>query len=562
MDTNCNIAQVLAEAARNQPEAIALVAKEGRHWQRYSFAELSSRSLQLAGMLNHAGLRQGERVILMVRPSLDFVALTFALFHLGAVIILIDPGMGYRNLKRCIRAVQPEVLIGVGRAIVFSRLFPAVFASLRKRIAVSGWVPGCDRLQHLTEAPAPPAFAASKDELAAVIFTTGSTGPPKGVHYTHGIFHTQLQLIRDYYGIGPGDTDQPGFTLFGLFSTALGAKAVLPDMDPTRPAEVDARKFVASILAEKVSYSFGSPAIWRVVSRYCLEHQQPLPLDTVLMAGAPVSGELLADMQKILPAKARIFTPYGATESLPVASIEAREVVGGREVAGTWEQTRQGRGYCVGRPLPGMDVRIIAVAEGEIAAWSEVRELPAESIGEIVVRGPVVTPAYDHNEAETRRAKIASADGLGLWHRMGDMGYLDGEGRLWFCGRKGHRVLTANGPMYSVCCEAIFNEHPLVRRSALVGIGPANAQTPVMVVELLGKGTTRGKAAADFQEELTQLAQSSELTRGICHFLIHPSFPVDIRHNAKIFREQLAIWAVRQLPELAASAGANRHSLS
>ncbi len=551
MGENCNIAQVLAEAAQAQPEAIALVSKKGATWQHYTFTELAERSRQFAGALHAGGLRRGERVMLMLRPSLDFVALTFALFHLGAVIILIDPGMGYRNLRRCIRAVQPETLIGVGRAILFSRLFPTTFHSLKKRIAVSGWLPGSTRLKALPQAAAPPALHAEADDLAAVIFTTGSTGPPKGVHYTHGIFHAQLRLIRDYYGIGPGDTDQPGFTLFGLFSTALGAKAVLPDMDPTRPAQVDPQKFVHSILAEQVTYSFGSPAIWRVVSRYCLEQQIRLPLHTVLMAGAPVPGELLADMQKILPDEARIFTPYGATESLPVASIEAREVV--KE---TWEQTRKGKGFCVGRPLPGMELCIIAVTEGEVTDWSQVQELAAGQIGEIVVRGPVVTPAYDHNAAETRRAKIASPQGL--WHRMGDMGYLDAEGRLWFCGRKGHRVLSADGPMYSVCCEAIFNEHPLVRRSALVGLGPVGCQMPVLVVELINQGTS----PAGLTEELLALGQASELTKTIRHILVHPAFPVDIRHNAKIFREELALWAAGKLPQLVARSGATNGSPS
>lgn len=558
MRQDCNIAQVLATAAQAQPEAIALVVKEGKtrqhkKWQHYSFAELAERSRQFAGSLQAAGLCRGERVMLMLRPSLDFVALTFALFHLGAVIILIDPGMGYRNLLRCIRTVQPETLIGVGRAILFSRLFPGTFHTLKKRICVSGRLPGSMRLKTLPQAAAPPAFTAAADDLAAVIFTSGSTGPPKGVHYTHGIFHAQLQLIRDYYGIGPGDTDQPGFTLFGLFSTALGAKAVLPDMDPTKPAQVDPQKFVVGIQAEKVSYSFGSPAIWRVVSRYCLEQQIRLPLHTVLMAGAPVPGELLADMQKILPEDARIFTPYGATESLPVASIEAREIVGK-----TWVATRKGRGYCVGRPLPGMDVRIIAVSEEEIADWHQVRELPPGEIGEIVVRGPVVTPAYDHNAAETRRAKIVSVeDGTkGLWHRMGDMGYVDEEGRLWFCGRKAHRVLSAEGPMYSVCCEAIFNEHPLLLRSALVGLGRPGRHIPVLVVELKQKG----KAPAGLTEELLALGQTSELTRTIRHILVHPAFPVDIRHNAKIFREELAQWAAQQLPRLAADSGTTNDS--
>ncbi len=541
----CNIAEVLVQAAQAKPEAVALVAREGRfgrRWRRCTFARLAARSQDFAGRLDACGIRRGQRVMLMLRPSIDFVALTFALFRLGAIIILIDPGMGWRNLLRCIKSVEPEALVGIRRAICFSRLFPRTFAALRLRITVSGRVPGSHSLESADEhakAAAPPVFAAKADDLAAIIFTTGSTGPPKGVHYTHGIFHTQLQLIHEYFGIGASDTDQPGFTLFGLFSTALGARAVLPDMDPTRPAQVNPKKFTASILAEQVNYSFGSPAIWRVVSRYCLRQGIKLPLHTVLMAGAPVSGGLLADMQRILPEDARIFTPYGATETLPTACIEAREVVNE-----TWAETRKGRGYCVGRAVPGMSLRIMRPGDGGLASLAEAELLPPGEIGEIVVHGPVVTPAYDHRPEETRLAKIADPDGT-LWHRMGDMGYLDEQGRLWFCGRKAHRVLTAHGPMYSVCCEAIFNEHPAVRRSALVGLGRPGAQEPVIIVEL----QDQGHVPVGLCEQLLQLARANPLTREIHQVLLHPGFPVDIRHNAKIFREKLALWAAQRVSE-------------
>jgi acyl-CoA synthetase (AMP-forming)/AMP-acid ligase II len=184
-----------------------------------------------------------------------------------------------------------------------------------------------------------------------------------------------------------------------------------------------------------------------------------------------------------------------------------------------------------------MSVQIIRPVDGPLATWNDVELLPVHSIGEIVVKGPVVTRAYDGNEPETRLAKIPDAEGF--WHRMGDMGYLDAEGKLWFCGRKAHRVLTTEGPMYTVCCEAIFNEHPLVWRSALVGIGKAGQQQPVLIVELREK-------AMDEQllfNELRQLALANPRTARITTFLTHPAFPVDIRHNAKIFREKLAVWA-------------------
>jgi acyl-CoA synthetase (AMP-forming)/AMP-acid ligase II len=512
---------------------------EGKQWQQWSFAELGLGSDVFAATLAEQGVRQGDRVMLMVRPSMAFFCLTFALFQLGAVVILIDPGMGYKNLLRCIGSVRPDILVGIPQAIAFSRIFRGPFSTVRKRFCVGRSLLGIGavQLEPVHGGGALPNFQAEEEDPAAIIFTTGSTGPPKGVEYTHGIFHAQLQLIRDYYEIGPGDIDQPGFPLFGLFATALGAKAVIPDMDPSRPALVDPVKFVRTLVEHQVTYSFGSPAIWNVVSRHCLDHGITLPVTKILMAGAPVSGELVARVQKIMPAEGKIYTPYGATESLPVTSIEGREIVGQ-----TWPLTRIGKGTCVGRALPGIDLRIIEPVAGAIASWTEVQELPAGSFGEIVVRGPVVTRAYALQEQATIQAKIS--DGDHFWHRMGDVGYLDDQGRLWFCGRLAHRVATANGTMDTIPCEAIFNEHPQVSRSALVGLGERNRQTPVIIVE--PRGPLAGQDRQLFAE-LRQLALAHPHTAHIEHFLIHGSFPVDIRHNAKIFREQLASWAAKQL---------------
>lgn len=536
---DCNIATALHQSATRLGDQVALTALDGGNWRQWSFRQLATNSNGFASALHQSGVQRGDRVMLMVRPSMEFVCLTFALFTVGAVVILIDPGMGYKNLLRCIASVRPDVLVGIDKAIWFSRIFRRPFASVRCRLRV-----GCGLLGARGGLQPDPGgevagFVANASDLAAIIFTTGSTGPPKGVEYTHGIFHTQLRLIRDFFGIGEGDIDQPGFPLFGLFATALGAQAVIPDMDPTRPAQVDPAKFVKTIIRHQVTYSFGSPAIWNVVSGYCLAQGITLPVRQVLMAGAPVSGALVERVQHILPPEANIYTPYGATESLPVAAIEGREIV-----EQTWPLTRLGHGACVGRALPEMELKIIEAVEGMINAWTEICEVPVNTIGEIVVRGPVVTRAYAGNEAETRLAKIA--DGQGFWHRMGDMGYLDEHGRLWFCGRKAHRVATVQGMLYTICCEAIFNEHPLVRRSALVGLGVWGQQTPVILVEPVQKVHNEQQ----FFNELRQLAQANTLTVQIEQFLVHPGFPVDIRHNAKIFREQLASWAAKrvQLP--------------
>ncbi|MGW8161984.1 MAG: fatty acid CoA ligase family protein [Desulfobulbales bacterium] len=537
-----NIALALEKVASRQPDEVALISSKGSGYQSWSFGELQEQSVKYAAVLQQEGLGKGQRIMLMVRPSREFVCLAFALFRLGAVVILIDPGMGYKNLLRCIGSVTPDVLVAIPFVHFLSRIFPRPFRTVRTRICVGSSFGILGRpLQKITIRPPRneiAVFGARSDDLAAIIFTTGSTGPPKGVQYTHGIFHAQLQLIHDYYKIGPGEVDQPGFPLFALFSIALGAKAVIPVMNPAKPARVNPQLFVRSILDHQVTYSFGSPAIWNVVSRYCLAHKVILPVKKILMAGAPVSGALIEKVRRTIPPEGLIHTPYGATECLPVASISDVEIL-----AETWMLSRLGKGTCVGRPLPGIEIRIIQPSVDPIPSWEMVKVMPVGEIGEIIVRGPVVSRAYDHNERENRMAKIR--DTIGFWHRTGDMGYLDDRGRLWFSGRKAHRVLTEKGVMYTIPCEAIFNEHPAVLRSALVGVGKAGAQRPVLIVELAeGKKRTDGLFT-----ELRRMAEANELTRSIETFLVHPSFPVDIRHNAKIFREQLAAWADDQLQE-------------
>ncbi len=258
------------------------------------------------------------------------------------------------------------------------------------------------------------------------------------------------------------------------------------------------------------------------------------------MAGAPVPYELMQRVISTLQQDALVYTPYGATESLPIVSIEGKEVV-----FDTWERSRVGKGTCVGRPLPGIEIKIISISDKVLHTLSEDMELCTGEIGEIIVRGDVVTKAYMNDPKETRMAKIK--DGATLWHRMGDVGYLDSKRRLWFCGRRAHRVVTAKETLYSIPCEAITNEHPAVYRSALVGIKNSKGDStriPVMVIEFYGE---RNSCKKKMLGEVKQLAKQSLLTMDIEHFLSHNGFPVDIRHNAKIFREKLSIWAQKKI---------------
>lgn len=539
MATVTNIAQKFVETAKAYGEKTAII--EAKSGKSITFGELDAKADSYAHFFNQDGVAEKEIVMLMVTPSIDFICLALAFFKLGTPIVLIDPGMGYRNLLRCIERVEPRYLIGIPKAVLFSILFRKQFKSLKERYCIghSLGVLGINVQKKLDcNGPAYPVFAPEVEDLAAIIFTTGSTGPPKGVRYEHGIFSAQLELIQKYYKIGPEDTDQPAFPLFALFSAALGACSVIPDMNPTEPAKVDPGKFTDSIIAHKVTYSFGSPAIWNVVARFCNEKQVTLPsLKKVLMAGAPVPYELMDRTRKCISQEGMIFTPYGATESLPIVSIESREVL-----EETFEISRKGGGTCVGRALPGINIKIIQISDATIEKISETSMLAKNEIGEIIVRGDVVTRAYMNNEEETRLAKIN--DENTFWHRMGDVGYLDEKERLWFCGRRAHRVATAKKTLFPIPCEAIINEHQGVYRTALVGVkNNAGKTEPVIIVEP-HKEYQKDRALL---EEVKEIAQGNTLTCEIELFLVHEDFPVDIRHNAKIFREKLAKWAQKKI---------------
>jgi acyl-CoA synthetase (AMP-forming)/AMP-acid ligase II len=319
--------------------------------------------------------------------------------------------------------------------------------------------------------------------------------------------------------------------VFALFNPALGMCTVVPDMNPSRPASVDPEQIVRAIQQNSVTNSFGSPALWTKIARHCERKSITLPsIRRILMAGAPVPPALMAKMCAIIP-NGEIHTPYGATEALPVSSISATEVL-----EQTAARTQKGEGTCVGRPLPKVLVRIVESSDGPITSIEEVVDLPVGSIGEIIVQGASVTRGYDYLPEADADSKIL--DDAGHWHRMGDMGWLDDSGRLWFCGRKIERVLTDAGAMYTDCCEAIFNTHPWVYRSALIDLCQGR---PAIVIEpekaAFPKSTDE---RARFIESLRELGRKNARTVLIKDFFFEANFPVDVRHNAKIHRLSLA----------------------
>jgi len=546
-----NVAARLTAMAEEMPEAVAVVepldhGPDGkRRYRQVTFRQLDQDSDRIARGLREMGVEPGRRLALLVRPGIDFISLVFGLLKAGAVSILIDPGMGRRNLIRCLVEAEPEGFVAIPVVHAIRTLVRWRFRKARFNVTVGRrlfW--GGVTLEQLRGGPwsGPELARTTADDPAAIIFTTGSTGPPKGVLYRHGNFDAQVDQIRDFYGIRPGEIDLPGFPLFGLFNCAMGVTAVIPDMDPSRPARVDPAKFIEAIEDWKITQTFGSPAIFNRVGRYCQEHGIRLPtVRRVLSAGAPVPADVLARTKDAIHPEGDVHTPYGATESLPVASIAASEVLGK-----TAQQTRKGAGVCVGRKFPGIQWKVIRIVDGPIASLDEVEELPCGEIGELIVRGPVVTREYVTRVEANAVAKIS--DGSSVWHRMGDSGYLDNQGRFWFCGRVAHRVLTPEGPMYPVCCEAIFNQHPYIFRSALVGVGPPPRQLPVIVLEPEKDWMPHDRKDREaLLAHARQLGQANPLTEKVRHFLLHRAFPVDVRHNAKIFREKLAVWAAGKI---------------
>jgi acyl-coenzyme A synthetase/AMP-(fatty) acid ligase len=350
-----------------------------------------------------------------------------------------------------------------------------------------------------------------------------------------------VEIIRDLFAIEPGEIDLCTFPLFALFAPALGMTAIVPDMDPTRPARANPAKLAEAIEDFGATNLFGSPALLRQLVR---QDERTAPrlatLRRVVCAGAPVSAAVLERMALRLEPPAQVFPTYGATEALPIASIGSDEILGE-----TRRATDLGKGVCVGRPVDGIEVRIIRISDDPIPRWSDDLEVPADSIGEIVVAGPVVTREYFNRSEATRLAKIADTERSILYHRMGDLGYRDHQGRLWFCGRKSHRVILAEETLFTIPCESVFNNHPTVFRSALVGVNRRGATIPVICVELVERMSRREQDR--IRGELLERAACHAHTRRIRTVLFHRGFPVDIRHNSKIFREQLAAWAARSV---------------
>jgi acyl-CoA synthetase (AMP-forming)/AMP-acid ligase II len=546
-----NLAEIAWRVSREDPDRIAVIAPDGRNadrsrrYRRHTYRELSNDVESVAVGLRDIGVAEGTRTVFMAPPSYDGCVAGLALTRVGATTVWIDPSVGYRNVAERLRRLDVEAFVGISLAHL-GRMFFGWGPRFRSKAILIGGprLLGTHSLASLKrQAPPAPALPqVTPGDAAAIMYTTGSTGPAKPALYRHRNMCNIFRLVHQTWRFAerPGvPVDMPVFPAFFSVGLSAGGTIVIPPIDYVRqsPAKFDPRALLEVIRDCEVQTLFASPVVLENLARLGRDENATAPsLHTVIGGGAPLYADVIGPLRNMMGDAGEVHADYGATEALPATEMAASEAL-----AETFQATSRGAGLCVGRPFAGVEVRIIPLTDAPIARLADTRALPLREIGEIIVRGPHVSTEYADDPESTRKNKIAG-DSDEVWHRVGDAGYLDDAGRLWCCGRVGHRIALPSGPLFPLMCEPIFDAHPRVRRSGLVGAGGS----AVICVELLD-GSTRGDAVEEIRAELLRLAASHPATSQIRHVLVHPRLPVDPRHNSKIERPALARWASDQL---------------
>jgi acyl-CoA synthetase (AMP-forming)/AMP-acid ligase II len=547
-----NVASFLRTHAAERPEQPALRFPVAAYdpaapaWDTWDFRTLDRESDALARGFVAAGIRPGDRAVLLIRPSLRFFATVFALFKVGAVPVVLDPMMGRQALLACIERTAPRVVLAMPvvhalRVTLARRAFAAAEVCVTDG---ARWFWGgttLDACRIAGDEPFPLADRAPDDD-AAILFTSGSTGTPKGVASKQAMFAAQVHALREMLQVRAGETDLQCFAAFALFDLCLGMTSVIPRMDLSKPAAAEPADIAACFDAWKPDCAFASPIVWL----HLAERLEPLPdrprfpsPRQILTVGAAIPPWLHEDLRQLLAPGTQVWTPYGATEGLPVAFIGTDEILGE-----TAARTLRGEGTCVGRLAPGAEVRIVRLTDDPLPTWSDDLRVPAGTLGEIVIGGLQVSPEYKDAPAANAASKIR--DGARVLHRMGDVGWLDERGRLWFCGRKAHVIRTPAGVLGADAIEGVFNAEERVFRTAAIGLGPAGRERVVLVVELR-KGAVFDAA---LEAALRARAAGTPVEGHLARILPHPAFPTDARHNSKIRREDLRPWVAERCADL------------
>ncbi|THJ66945.1 alpha/beta fold hydrolase [Arthrobacter echini] len=528
-----------------------------------SWRELQDDIERVSHGLLARGIGHGSRVSLLVPPGVDLTVLIYACLRVGAVIVVADAGLGARGLSRAVRGAAPDVVIGIERALVAARVFgwpgrrisaAPLSAAERSALGIEASLKDLRSTALSATGGAPPEPEADPDADAAILFTSGSTGPAKGVVYTHRQLAAMRDAVERTLGLGPGTALVAGFAPFALLGPALGATSVTPAMDVTAPRTLTAQALAEAAEAIEATVVFASPAALRNVlatrGELTPSGRTALARITLLLsAGAPIPVPLLEAVQDLVPA-ADLHTPYGMTESLLVADIDLQGIREAMTAVGTGTEGA-GNGVCVGRPVHGARVGIAAL--DDVGAPSQDVTVEPGVTGEILVSAPHVKDRY----FRLWRTEQLSA-GIPPWHRTGDVGHLDADGRLWVEGRLGHVISSPDGAMTPVGLEQALEGLDGVRLAAVVGVGPMGTQVVVAVIEEDtagdavdggGRAAPKRRRARLADDTVTARARALARERGIdlAAVIAVPRLPVDIRHNAKIDRTRVARWSARFL---------------
>jgi acyl-CoA synthetase (AMP-forming)/AMP-acid ligase II len=526
-----NIASRLHRQAMYFPEKTAIcfpIRKSAKEfdYQSLNFSQVEGFAERAAWGLTERGMEEGMKALVFMKPSLYFTPFIFSLFKVGIIPVFIDPGMGRKNLLAAIEHIKPDILIGEPIVHFIRLFFKSSFKSIKYFITTGDlkWGEMISLREILTSEIKGDRilFNALASDPAAILYTSGGTGIPKGVLYTHKIFNAQTDTLQTMFDLNPNDVDLPGFPLFSLFTVAMGMKSAIPAMNPAKPAKADPLALVTNINDHKATFVAGSPAIWERVADYCLDHNIQLPtIKYLVMFGAPVSLEIHRKFEKILP-NGTTYTPYGATECLPVACTSGAKILEEKIT----KEMESGKGTYLGPAAPLTEIKIIPINDD---VMTSPEFLEKGELGEIAVCSDTVTPEYVGMPDKTSLAKMTDDKGR-LWHRMGDLGYLDENDDLWFCGRKSHRISHKEKLYSTIPTEAIFNNHPQIKRTALIDAGDKLG----LVIE------TNVAASKDvLKKEVLELKDKFDHTKEISDIYFIKSMPVDIRHNIKIDRTKL-----------------------
>ncbi len=511
---------------------------DGRGPRVVSWRALDRQVRRIAAGLHRIGVRPGDRVSLLVEPGPTLTALVYACLRIGAVVVVADAGLGARGLTRAQRGAWPRFVVAQTKGLAAAQAlgWPGVRISadplpgpVRRALRVAHELVDVARAGEGLDLPPEP----GPDDEAAVLFTSGSTGPAKGVVYTHGRLAALRDALAGHFDIGPDTGLVTGFAPFALLGPALGTRSVTPRMDVSAPRTLTARAVADAVRAADARMVFLSPAaILNVVATAdALDPSDGAALArvrTFLSTGAPISAAVLGSAAELMPT-ATAHTPYGMTECLLVTDITLEGI---RDAAAAPDA-----GVCVGRPVGRGEV-LVSALDDDGAATGTPAATPGV-LGEVVVRAPHLKERYDRLWLTDVAAEQETPPGH--WHRTGDVGHLDAEGRLWIEGRLAHVITTPDGPLAPVGPEQHVERVPRVRRAAVVGVGPAGMQQAVVVVEPVGAPSARRRPGLASDELAAAVRAACPVA--VAAVLVVPEMPTDVRHNSKIDRGRLAAWA-------------------